>query len=130
MACCHGCQFSAQDSVVKYKEQLSNVSETKSLLDIIPESRPLILQDRGYEVYLWCGTDFQKAGKFHLIPSDMSRVWYPDGGLHFTTVFRESSSLQILNLCIHAFELMKEQSNTISSNLKADHILTFPCHST
>ena len=47
---------------------------------------------------MWGGTDFQKAGKFHLIPSDMSRVWYPDGGLYFTTVFRESSSLQILNM--------------------------------
>lgn len=78
---------------------------------------------------MWDGIDFQKAGTFHLIPSDMSRVWYPDGRLYFTTVFRESSSLQI-PICIHVLELMKEQNNTISSNLKADHILTFPCHST
>lgn len=66
-----------------------------------------------------------------------SFIWflqtYPEFGIQMVD-FILQQSLESLAHCrylgIHAFELIKEQNNTISSNLKADHILTIPCHST
>lgn len=84
----NSCQFSAQELVVKYKEQLSNISNTKGLLAIVTEFRPLSDWSR-QEVSLKIGMmrfigDVGQILKSWQVSFDLfrdkSRVWYTDDG--------------------------------------------------